>query len=130
MTPICEIKPISVPEFESHIALEHICARTKQNVNGGAMKFRRNCFTTLFLLTLIIGVLWLVSGLSASNTQTDTEAEEAGQTIGQGIGATIILCITLPLVALFALMAWRNSVGMATERRHQEQLDALRNRSE
>lgn len=90
------------------------------------MKFRRNCFGIFSLLVLIIAIAWVATGLSASDTPTETEAEEAGQTIGQGIGVTLILCITIPLFGLLALLSWRNDVGLKTERRHQEQLDAVR----
>ncbi len=91
------------------------------------MRFRKNCFSILALLMVVVAILWVASGVSESNkTETNSEAEETGKTIGQGIGVGLILCISIPLVFFFALMAWRNSVGLATERRHKEQLDALR----
>lgn len=90
------------------------------------MKFRRNCFSIVALAVLALGILWIAAGVSESDTPTESEAEEVGQTIGQSIGVTLILCITLPLTLFFALLAWRNSVGMATERRHQEHIAALR----
>jgi hypothetical protein len=90
------------------------------------MKFRRNCFGVLALLTMLITCIWIASGLaSVSEDKAETEAEQAGQAIGSGIGVGIILCITVPFIALFALLSWRNDVGIKTERRHQEQLAAL-----
>jgi len=91
------------------------------------MRFRKNCFGILALLTVIVAVAWIASGLAATEEEpTTSEAEEAGRTIGQGSGVTTILCITIPLALFFALLSWRNSVGLGTERRHQEELEALR----
>lgn len=58
--------------------------------------------------------------------QLSQEACEAASEIGVGAGATIVLCVGGFFFALFALLAWRNGVGLATERRHQEQLEAAR----
>lgn len=91
------------------------------------MRFRKRFFGILALLTVIIAIAWIATGLSATEEkETTSEAEEVGKTIGQGIGVSLILCITLPLALFFALLSWRNSVGLATERRHQEELEALR----
>jgi ribosomal protein L40E len=89
------------------------------------MKFRRNLFGVLALLTLLLACVWIASGLStAEEDEVQSEAERAGRSIGEGIGVTLIVCITVPFIALFALLSWRNDVGIKTERRHQEQLRA------
>jgi hypothetical protein len=70
------------------------------------MKFRRNCFAIIALLTSIIACLWITGGLvNVSADKPETEAEQAGQTIGAGLGVGIILCITIPIFALFALLS-------------------------
>ena len=91
------------------------------------MKFRRGCFTLLALLVLVGACLWFVSfAQEAEEIETESEAEEAGKTLGQGLGTLIIACPSAVLFIVFALLAWRNAVGIRTERRHQEHMETLR----
>lgn len=91
------------------------------------MRFRKRLFYTLALLTVVLAVAWMAAGVNESDkVETTTEAEETGKEIGQGIGVTMIFCITLPFFALFMLLGWRNGVGLRNERRHQEQIEALK----
>lgn len=101
------------------------------------MLFRKRLFAVLAILSLA----WIVYGFSntsrAISTTSETlnatyeagSAERAASNVGIGIGAglsvTIFLCTGLPLFFFFALMAWRNSVGLRNERRHQEQIAAM-----
>lgn len=95
------------------------------------MRFRKYLFTILALLV----VLWIINGLGiiggTANKQLQSEqaqasdAYQAGTVIGTGISGTIILCIGVPLFFLFALLAWRNGVGMTNKKRHEETLAAL-----
>lgn len=93
------------------------------------MKFRQRLFWFLaFIALLWIAYGWSVSGNVYSNTiqQMGTDAGRAGVAIGAGLGLTAFLCTGLPLFMFFALLAWRNGVGLRTEKRHQEMLDATR----
>lgn len=95
------------------------------------MRFRKYLFTILALLVLV----WIVNGLGiiGSNTNKQLQSEQAqasdayqaGTLIGSGISGTIVLCITVPLFFLFALLAWRNSVGLTNKKRHEETIAAL-----
>lgn len=104
------------------------------------MRFRSRLFGVFALLALG----WLCYGLYASSAafqQVTTaplptsevlseETRQAATTVGAGLGAglgiTFFLCTGGFPLLLFGLLSWRNSEGLATERRHQEQLNALR----
>lgn len=97
------------------------------------MRFRSRLFGVLFILALLYtcGGLWYTSSIASRNiqdnsSQENTEARNVGTGIGAGIIYAIVLCPGIPLLLLFGLLSWRNSAGLATERRHQEQLNALR----
>lgn len=104
------------------------------------MQFRSRFFGFLFILSL----LWICGGSAlmsnavqrtvdqnpnATDT-TEATAFNAGAGIGGGLGITFFACTGLPLAAFFGLMAWRNSVGLRNDKRHKEQLDALRGKAE
>ena len=98
------------------------------------MLFRKRLFTLLALLVLAAVVLLVYNYLTVSvepdesvaSDELSQGAYEVGASIGRGLGITLTLCIGLPLFGLFALLGWRNSVGIKTERRHQEQLEVLK----
>ena len=101
------------------------------------MKFRQRLFWTFAILTIFFAMAWM-SGYSegmdeiktdGSETRTEAqqEAYELGADIGAGIGTGMIVCITLPVFFLFALMAWRNGAGYDKEQKHQEMLTAVGN---
>lgn len=111
------------------------------NFRGAIMKFRSRLFGVLALLSLA----WICYGTfaytsyfgdflnrptpppSGSLTSEDrTNIQNAGATIGTGIGFTFVLCTGLPFFALFGLLAWRNSAGLRKEQMHKEQLNAIR----
>lgn len=98
------------------------------------MLFRKRLFTVLALIALgwmALGV-WSTSTYNAKRN-ADVGAEvierpgyQAGQAVGSGLALTFFLCTGLPLLLAFSLMAWRNSVGLANERRHRETIAALK----
>ncbi|HML21867.1 MAG TPA: hypothetical protein PKD09_09475 [Aggregatilinea sp.] len=88
------------------------------------MRFRKRLFTGIALLLTVFLALWIISGLS---TDPEPGVNEDAYQLGQGAGVTILLCVGLPIIAFFALLAWRNSVGLRNEQRHQEQLEAIKN---
>lgn len=88
------------------------------------MRFRKRLFTGLALLVLI-----LLAGIYlsyASTEPTEDVTSEDAFNLGKAAGFSMFACVLLPLFALFALLGWRNSVGLRSEQRHREQLDALR----
>lgn len=95
------------------------------------MRFRKWLFTILALLALG----WIVFGMSSVNevrtkqlqsTEVqNSSAAQLGTEIGSGINTTIVLCPGVPLFFLFALLAWRNAVGLTNKKRHEEMLAAL-----
>lgn len=102
------------------------------------MKFRSRFFGIFFILAL----LWLCLGsYLTSQAVVDVYATpapggpnaQAARTIGIGVGMSIslsvVLCSGLPLAFLFGLLAWRNAVGLRSERRHRETIAALEHRS-
>lgn len=96
------------------------------------MRFRKNLFTVLALVAL----LWMIYGFSvtgrvASNQFQSEPAQtsaayQAGTTIGAGIATSFVLCTGAPLLFLFALLAWRNGVGLTSKKRHEETIAALK----
>lgn len=95
------------------------------------MRFRKYLFTILAIAALA----WIVSGLGVvsnvaskqlqqSNVQSSSAAK-LGTAIGSGLSTTIVLCIGVPLFFFFALLAWRNSVGLTNKKRHEETIAAL-----
>ena len=106
------------------------------------MKFRSRLFGVLALLALA----WLCYGMFAYtsyfgtflnratpvpsgslSSEDRTAIQNAGATIGTGVGMTFVLCTGLPLLALFGLLSWRNGVGLRKEQMHREQLEAIKN---
>lgn len=95
------------------------------------MLFRKRLFTILACLCL----LWIAYGCTTVNRVTDKQlqtqqvqtssAAQAGTLIGASIGLTIFLCTGVPLFFLFALLAWRNGVGITNKKRHEETIAAL-----
>lgn len=105
------------------------------------MKFRSRLFGLLALLSLA----WLCYGVTATGSAfssvvstpergssslsaSDANAAKAvGATLGSGLSLTIFACTGLPFLLIFGLLSWRNSVGLKTQKRHEETLDAMRN---
>ncbi len=105
------------------------------------MKLRSQLFGILALLSLA----WLCYGFSATSSafsnvmstpiatsdgldvDTAKAATALGAGIGSGLGITFFACTSLPFTLLFGLLAWRNSVGLKTQKRHEEMLEATRN---
>ena len=97
------------------------------------MLFRKRLFTVLALIALG----WVALGFWSTSTYNATRnvevgedvsersAYQAGQVLGSGLAIGFFLCTGFPLFLIFALLAWRNSVGLTNERRHQEQLAAM-----
>lgn len=95
------------------------------------MRFRKNLFTILALLS----IAWIIYGLSATSSAAsrqlqseqaqESAAYQAGTAIGAGLSTTIFLCTGGPLFVVFALLAWRNGVGLTNKKRHEETLAAL-----
>jgi ribose/xylose/arabinose/galactoside ABC-type transport system permease subunit len=93
------------------------------------MKFRQRFFWFLAFVAL----MWIVYGLTVTGQAVDevgatavSSAEQAGVAVGAGLAMTTFMCTGLPFFFLFALLAWRNGVGLRTEKRHQEMLEATR----
>lgn len=95
------------------------------------MLFRKRLFTVLALLA----VLWMAYGCTATSQVTDKQlqsqqaqsssAYQAGTFIGAGLSGTLVLCTGVPFFFLFALLAWRNGVGLTNKKRHEETIAAL-----
>lgn len=95
------------------------------------MLFRKRLFTILAILALA----WIGYGLSVTSQVTNKQlqqadvqasgAAQAGTAIGASIATSVFLCTGLPLFFLFALLAWRNSVGLTNKKRHEEMLAAV-----
>lgn len=104
------------------------------------MNFRKNLFAFLAFLSL----LWICYGVFGSSaalsnfvdratpipaggltSEERAAAQNAGATIGAGLGLTFFLCSGVPSFAVFSLLAWRNASGLKNEQRHKEQLDAI-----
>lgn len=96
------------------------------------MKFRKRFFGGLALLVAAIMVIMIISTATAEPDPDpgveNQDAYEAGWAIGSGIAATAVLCVGLPVFLGLALLSWRNAVGLRNERRHQEQMRAIRNK--
>jgi hypothetical protein len=105
------------------------------------MRFRKNFFAVLAFLSL----LWMCYGVFGSSaalsnfvdratpipagglsSEERAAAQNAGATIGAGLGLTFFACTGLPLFAFFSLLSWRNSVGIRKEAMHREQIEALK----
>jgi parvulin-like peptidyl-prolyl isomerase len=100
------------------------------------MRFRMWLFSILALLSLG----WIALGFSAtsqvvsdiSKTAVPTsqylspEDAKAARDVGTAIGSTmslgVFLCTGLPLLIVSSLLAWRNQVGIRSEKRHKEQI--------
>ncbi len=99
----------------------------------------------LFTILTILAFLWMALGVLATssyNTRRDqavgadvrtSAGYQAGQIVGSTIELSLFFCTGLPLFFLFALLAWRNSVGLRHQREveaeqeyHQQALDAMR----
>lgn len=93
------------------------------------MKFRKRLFSVLAVLVFLGGVVWALEyDEDVQEVAVENEVEAAARDVGEGIGMGIIFCVTAPLVGLFALLAWRNAVGIRTEERHREHMDVMRQR--
>lgn len=91
------------------------------------MKFRKRLFSLLAVLVVLNGIVWITSyNDDVQQIEVQNETEQAARDVGEGIGVTIILCLSIPFFVAFALLAWRNSVGLRAEERHQEHIEALR----
>lgn len=100
------------------------------------MRFRKNLFTILAILSLA----WIIYGFSATGRAVNETAQsaqgqsssafQAGAAIGGGIGITFFLCSGgLPFV-VFALLAWRNGVGLTNKKRHEETIAAIKQQNQ
>lgn len=99
------------------------------------MKFRQRLFWILAILTIFIMFTWMsgysesVAGIKAdgseSRTATQQQAYELGTDIGEGIGTSMIICITLPVFFLFIILAWRNGAGYDKNQKHAEMMEAI-----
>lgn len=101
------------------------------------MKFRMWLFRILAALTVLY-VLVAASSAGEINTQSRAECERqfstpsqielcmTGSDIGTGLGVTVVLCLGGFFFGIFALLAWRNGVGLRTQRQHEEMLAAQR----
>ena len=93
------------------------------------MRFRKRLFTVL----AVLAALWACGGSYFASQFYAGAAQQTKDTTDQlaiGIANTtwlaIFLCTGIPLFFFFALLAWRNSVGLRNERKHQETLAAMR----
>lgn len=109
------------------------------------MQFRARFFGVLAILAL----LWIVYGFVATSSaasnvmatpvavatdsvlsQSEAQAAtNAGVALGTGLGIGIFACTGLPFLLIFGLLSWRNSVGLKTQKRHEETLAAMQNAS-
>lgn len=95
------------------------------------MRFRKRLFTVLAILCL----LWIAYGCTSAGQVTSKQlqsqqaqsstAYQAGTLIGTSVISTVFLCTGVPLFFLFALLAWRNGVGLTNKKRHEETIAAL-----
>ena len=99
------------------------------------MKNRQRIFSILAALVL----LWMLVTLSSvddavdevtttgaeDRTELEQAATEAGATVGAGIGGLAVLCVGGFLFISFALLAWRNGVGLKQEEQHTQMLAAV-----
>ena len=93
------------------------------------MKTRQRIFWALAILTMLFTCLWIYTGQQAINEDDpdlDDETEAIIDETAGGIAGTIQIFCGGVVFLFFVLLAWRNGVGLATERRHQEQLEAVR----
>lgn len=101
------------------------------------MLFRARLFTVLAALC----ILWSICGtgyactITASTVAKPTlepgktqvsDAYVAGAGIGGSLVAAVFLCSGIPLLIIFALLAWRNRVGLRTEKFQSELVQATR----
>ena len=100
------------------------------------MKFRKR----LFYLFALLAIGWIIYGVAATGdavnetvtqgsalrTESQQSATEAGAALGGGLSLIFFLCTGFPALLFFGMLGWRNSAGIVTERRHQEQLEAAR----
>lgn len=92
------------------------------------MLFRKRLFTILAVLALA----WIAFGFLANSNYnaiqdqkvgietSESGAYQAGQFVGSSMLIGFFLCTGLPAFITFALLAWRNGVGLTNERRHRE----------
>lgn len=94
-------------------------------------------FRAFWGILLLLSIGWICLGVMAtSQSVVETDAEfadaetEDASDLGIGIGASlslsVVLCTGLPFFILFGLLYWRNGVKLQEDKRHQEQLDAMR----
>lgn len=98
------------------------------------MLFRKRLFTSLGVVLLALTLL--LFAVQVSGDPDESVRYESAFRLGQGLGAAIILCVPAPFITVLLLLGWRNAVGLRnearereTERRHQEQLEAVRRTS-
>jgi hypothetical protein len=98
------------------------------------MRFRKRLFTVLALL-IGLGMCWLIgaAALNWGEFSDQTAATGGDREVAETVGAmawlaesSVYLCVGIPLFFLFALLGWRNSVGLREEKRHQERLQTGR----
>ena len=93
------------------------------------MRFRSKLFYGVAILAALFVVMLVVSAASTTGDESNlcanllTPAESADCETGvDSIQVTIVLCLGLPFVLLFALLGWRNAAGIKSEDRHAELL--------
>lgn len=81
--------------------------------------------TFLFLAYYLCNLVAVVQqGYEEAPPDEYQTAAHLGTTLGGGIGL-VVACIPCGFFGLFALLAWRNAVGLREIRRHEEQLNAM-----
>ena|SRR3989304_4781640 len=103
------------------------------------MKFRQRLFWALAILSLV----WIAMGFTATeeavnevlqtpvptlegmSQETADSLQEAGTAIFAGASMTVFLCTGLIGFFIFALLAWRNGVGLRNRRQHEEMVAAV-----
>ena len=88
------------------------------------MKFRQRLFWLLAFLSLayVVGTFALAGDSAAEGEETRTETEQTFYEVGTGIGVGVVTMCGGALFFVFALMAWRNGVGVRNKRQHEETL--------
>lgn len=91
------------------------------------MRFRRGCFFITAMLLTLLTCLVFVSPTTFLQNDSDTELLGGLGDYSPGEIALVLVIYTTPVsIPGLLLMGWRNHVGLKNERRHLEELAALK----
>lgn len=94
----------------------------------GGLKFRKRLFWGLALLVLAFMALMVFSPGTSYEDAIAQSGYEAGSlqaesyALGTSIAWMAVVCVGTPVFVVFALLGWRNGVGLRQEIRHREMM--------